>query len=406
PGGIMVQWVQAYESNNRAFATMVATFASVFPHVSIWYGGPGDLVLVGSVAPVKIDLAAVQRRFNEPGVHEDLARVNIKSFPLLLAQEVVPAKNGAYIPPPDTAIQSDYYPTIEFVAQRALFVREPANLWVGLDERIRPRAESLLAQYLQSHTLSDDDYWSFNDYYASTPLVPWRVLRSLYLRWQREKPESNEPLGLLTRMHDQPNWSQVFVPRFAPFTNRFLKLSRRVAEPAQRQMLAMMEAYRLERSVFHIPPAGDIEQYLRQLIETDPANQRTYRLELAELAWDRGDDEAALALGRMAFDPDVAKYGHFNFTLDPGEPAEVMERMVETLIRAGKREEAWLILAEAATNNLLGPRAAVPNPRLELEYRRLGDQLERTLALQGGNPGATNGVTGSLLKLMNQGASR
>ena len=44
-GGMFVQWVQAYEIDQRTMRTVFATFKSVFPHVEVWQsqaGGPGS----------------------------------------------------------------------------------------------------------------------------------------------------------------------------------------------------------------------------------------------------------------------------------------------------------------------------------------------------------------------------
>ena len=46
-GGMFVQWVQAYEIDQRTMRTALATFKSVFPHVEVWQGKRGDLFLVG-----------------------------------------------------------------------------------------------------------------------------------------------------------------------------------------------------------------------------------------------------------------------------------------------------------------------------------------------------------------------
>jgi spermidine synthase len=47
-GGMFVQWVQAYEIDERTMRMVFATFKSIFPHVEVWQSKAGDLVLVGS----------------------------------------------------------------------------------------------------------------------------------------------------------------------------------------------------------------------------------------------------------------------------------------------------------------------------------------------------------------------
>jgi hypothetical protein len=47
-GGMFVQWVQAYEVDQRTMRTVFATFKSVFAHVELWQTQVGDVILLGS----------------------------------------------------------------------------------------------------------------------------------------------------------------------------------------------------------------------------------------------------------------------------------------------------------------------------------------------------------------------
>jgi spermidine synthase len=62
--------VQLYESNLDAVKSEIGTFLEVFPNGSVWANtieGRGyDLVLVGSVDPIRIDVDAVQRKLEQP----------------------------------------------------------------------------------------------------------------------------------------------------------------------------------------------------------------------------------------------------------------------------------------------------------------------------------------------------
>jgi spermidine synthase len=66
PGGIVSQWVPLYESDSATVKSEIATFAEVFPYVTLWANineGKGyDMVIVGQVEPPKIDLGAIDRR--------------------------------------------------------------------------------------------------------------------------------------------------------------------------------------------------------------------------------------------------------------------------------------------------------------------------------------------------------
>ena len=71
PGGFVTQWVPLYETSVEAARTEIATFFEAFPNGTIWGNvntdGTGyDLVLMGQLEPLKIDLDAMQRRLDRP----------------------------------------------------------------------------------------------------------------------------------------------------------------------------------------------------------------------------------------------------------------------------------------------------------------------------------------------------
>jgi spermidine synthase len=76
PGGVFGQWFHYYNLDPADVKVELATFASVFPHVSVWLvppltgGGEGsltaDLVLVGSPEPHTLDLERLRRAFAGP----------------------------------------------------------------------------------------------------------------------------------------------------------------------------------------------------------------------------------------------------------------------------------------------------------------------------------------------------
>ncbi len=59
-GGMFVQWVQAYEIDQRTMRTIFATFRSVFPRVEVWQTKLGDLLLVGSAPRPAYSVPALQ----------------------------------------------------------------------------------------------------------------------------------------------------------------------------------------------------------------------------------------------------------------------------------------------------------------------------------------------------------
>ncbi|HWG36614.1 MAG TPA: fused MFS/spermidine synthase [Terriglobales bacterium] len=70
PGGIVTQWVPLYESSPEVVKSEIATFFKVFPNGSIWAndinGGGYDVVLMGSNAPMRINVDAMQQELQSP----------------------------------------------------------------------------------------------------------------------------------------------------------------------------------------------------------------------------------------------------------------------------------------------------------------------------------------------------
>ncbi|HEY7288850.1 MAG TPA: fused MFS/spermidine synthase [Vicinamibacterales bacterium] len=70
PGGAVTLFVQLYESNTAAVKSEIATFLDVFPNGIVWgntnEGRGYDLVLLGTVDPIKIDVDAVQAKLQRP----------------------------------------------------------------------------------------------------------------------------------------------------------------------------------------------------------------------------------------------------------------------------------------------------------------------------------------------------
>src|SRR5262249_9778904 len=61
-GGMLVQWMQAYEIDAQPVLTIHATLASVFPHVELWQTQRRDLLFVASAHDVAYDVTALRER--------------------------------------------------------------------------------------------------------------------------------------------------------------------------------------------------------------------------------------------------------------------------------------------------------------------------------------------------------
>lgn len=88
PGGIGAAWVPITGITPEALRVLVRTFASVFPHTSVWYAInlPTDFViLVGTESKLAIRLDDISERTRAPLVRRDLARIGMDNPYKLMA---------------------------------------------------------------------------------------------------------------------------------------------------------------------------------------------------------------------------------------------------------------------------------------------------------------------------------
>ncbi len=69
-GGICCQWLHGYRLSPRTFKSVVKTFATVFPHTSLWWVNitGGDFLLVGSDDQPVVSLAEIDRAISDYGI--------------------------------------------------------------------------------------------------------------------------------------------------------------------------------------------------------------------------------------------------------------------------------------------------------------------------------------------------
>jgi len=81
---LFLQWVQAYEIDGKTLRTVYATCHSVFPQVETWQTQAGDLLLLGSLDPVRHDAAELRQRIAQEPYRTALANVwrvtNLEGF--------------------------------------------------------------------------------------------------------------------------------------------------------------------------------------------------------------------------------------------------------------------------------------------------------------------------------------
>jgi spermidine synthase len=65
PGGIFLQWLQAYEVDSGTVRTVYATLGSVFPEVETWHTKQSDLILAATAGPIAYDGGRLRERLRQ-----------------------------------------------------------------------------------------------------------------------------------------------------------------------------------------------------------------------------------------------------------------------------------------------------------------------------------------------------
>jgi spermidine synthase len=118
-GGIMCQWLQAYNIPPALVQSVVATFCDVFPNVHLWTPLKGDLILLGSDAPLHIDPEVLQQRMSQPALRNDLSRMNLTRWQELVGLYLGGGNElcGSIAGGP---LQTDNRPTLEYTLPKVL----------------------------------------------------------------------------------------------------------------------------------------------------------------------------------------------------------------------------------------------------------------------------------------------
>jgi len=85
PGGLVAQWLPLPTQNDEATRSLVRSFLDVYPHASLWTTELHEMLLLGSMQPVNLDVPRIIDRFNQPELAPALREVGIASPEALLA---------------------------------------------------------------------------------------------------------------------------------------------------------------------------------------------------------------------------------------------------------------------------------------------------------------------------------
>jgi len=154
PGGLFVQWMHVYETDDAMVSLVVATLLDRFPHVAVFEIGPSDFAFVAGERPLTLDPDAFASRVAHVAPH--LARVDAERPFVLLATQV---KSAATLRAdfPDEPVNSDEYPVLEMRAPVAFFANQTSYGLLRSDDRVRRRGTLLVDHWLAARGLQAED---------------------------------------------------------------------------------------------------------------------------------------------------------------------------------------------------------------------------------------------------------
>ncbi len=373
--GVVAQWVQVYETSDATLQTVVKTFGSVFPHISIWYSQAGDLILIGTVEKPVFDPVKMVQRMSDPRVAADLRRGGFSEPLSLLARQVTSPENTMLLPRADTMLHSDFFPILEYMSQVGFFVGSSAKIHETMDESRSPRATTLLGDYLRKHPMADEDFRRVARASLDGQFQDEGLLFSLMQRWSLMETNLTLPLEMLERIRRDRPPEIAEELRLAPKHDWLVEQGKTDIAALHFYERVLMRAYRMKRSVFWSPDTAKLEHVLGILLERDPDNRRVFNFHLSEIAWDRGDDQSCLRFGALGFEPDLAVGGKLTFVLDELAPRQTLYNMIDAYIRRGDLPKARTLATNAEASGYLA-RGPLFFPPLEFICRKVAKLTE------------------------------
>ena len=154
-GGMLVQWIQAYELDGPLLATMLSALLAEFPDSELYVTQETDFVIVARTAPASTVDASVFIR--EP-LRSELARVGLRS-PGDVALRRVGGGDvlRAYVASHGARAHSDYYPLVALNAPRSRFKNARAVELLDIVDTGVPVAELLDGYVVQPHVALAND---------------------------------------------------------------------------------------------------------------------------------------------------------------------------------------------------------------------------------------------------------
>ncbi len=111
--GLVAQWLPLPTQTDADTRSLVQSFLDVFPYATLWTTELHEMLLVGSLTPIELDVSRISKRFAQPEVKKALAEVGVATPAALLATWVTD-RAGLVAYAGDAPATTDDRPHIEY----------------------------------------------------------------------------------------------------------------------------------------------------------------------------------------------------------------------------------------------------------------------------------------------------
>lgn len=156
-GGMLVQWLQLYETNMENVVSVLKALSQEFPAYDIYSADDGNVMIV---ATQERDVRAPDEEvFDKPALREHLRRVGLHSIADIRARWVGSERQfNLLLQTFDVPVNSDFHPFLEYSAPRSRFLGEHVDVFAAMRDVPVP-----VLGMLTPFKWSPDDVWDGDD---------------------------------------------------------------------------------------------------------------------------------------------------------------------------------------------------------------------------------------------------
>jgi spermidine synthase len=274
PGGVYAQWFHLYETDTASVELVLRTYRAAFDQVGVWFGAGSDLVILGfAEAERELDLAELERRWQQPDFHAQLSALTVTSFPRLLAHEVLPL-GVVHALALDGELHTLMRPALSHLAARAFVRRDEGTVPTGVETAAAERGarNSLVRRWrAEQGRLRTEDRLEL---LRETCKLSRTRCSTLFAQWLHEEPDSPVLAERLAMARTDKRLAQALAPEILSGLAALYGRDATVG-PAASHAVALDVSRVFARFYDHAAPfdAEALRSIWRRCAETDPRCQ-------------------------------------------------------------------------------------------------------------------------------------